>query len=39
MKTSRMVVHRLLDNNDTGVTLATLSKSSKARGAQLLPVA
>lgn len=39
MQTSRTVVHRLLDPNDTGVTLATLSKASKALGVQLLKVA
>lgn len=39
MKTSRTVVHRLLDPKDTGVTLATLSKASKALGVQLLRVA
>ena len=39
MRTSRTVVHRLLDPNDTGVTLATLSKASKALGVQLLKVA
>lgn len=30
MHTSRTVVHRLLDPSDTGVTLATLWKASKA---------
>ena len=39
MQTSRNVVHRLLDPNDTGVTLATLCKASKALGVQLLKVA
>lgn len=39
MNTSRTVVHRLLDPSDTGVTLATLSKASKALGVTLLRVA
>jgi antitoxin HicB len=39
MKTSRTVVHRLLDPQDTSVTLATLSKASKALGVRLLRVA
>lgn len=39
MKTSRTVVHRLLDPRDTGVTLATLAKASKALGVKLLKVA
>ncbi len=39
MRTSRTVVHRLLDPTDTGVTLTTLSKASKALGVQLLKVA
>lgn len=39
MKTSRTTVHRLLDPKDTGVTLATLSKASKALGVKLLRVA
>lgn len=32
MKTSRMVVNRLLDENDTSVTLATLARASIAVG-------
>ncbi len=39
MRTSRTVVHRLLDPRDTSVTLATLSKASKALGVKLLRVA
>ena len=39
MHTSRTVVHRLLDPHDTSVTLATLSKASKALGVRLLRVA
>ena len=39
MRTSRTVVHRLLDPHDTSVTLATLSKASKALGVKLLRVA
>jgi DNA-binding phage protein len=39
MKTSRTVVYRLLDPKDTSVTLATLSKASKALGVKLLRVA
>ncbi len=39
MRTSRTVVHRLLDPRDTSVTLATLSKASKALGVKLLHVA
>lgn len=39
MKTSRTVVHRLLDPKDTGVTLATIWKASKALGVTLLEVA
>ena len=39
MRTSRTVVHRLLDPHDTSVTLATLSKASKALGVKLLQVA
>jgi DNA-binding Xre family transcriptional regulator len=39
MRTSRTVVHRLLDPRDTGVTLATLWKASKALGVRLLEVA
>jgi len=38
METSRTVVHRLLDPADTGVTLATLSKASKALGVRLIKV-
>ncbi len=39
MRTSRTVVHRLLDPHDTSVTLATLAKASKALGVKLLRVA
>lgn len=39
MRTSRTVVHRLLDPRDTSVTLATLAKASKALGVKLLKVA
>ena len=39
MQTSRTVIHRLLDPRDTSVTLATLSKASKALGVRLLRVA
>lgn len=39
MRTSRTVVHRLLDPRDTGVTLATIWKASKALGVKLLEVA
>lgn len=39
MRTSRTVVHRLLDPKDTGVTLATIWKASKALGVKLLEVA
>jgi DNA-binding Xre family transcriptional regulator len=39
MRTSRTVVHRLLDPRDTSVTLATLAKASKALGVKLLRVA
>lgn len=35
MKTSRTVVQRLLDANDTSVTLATLTKASLALGVRL----
>jgi antitoxin HicB len=35
MDTSRTVVNRLLDPDDTGVTLATLVKASAALGMQL----
>jgi len=38
MSTSRTVVHRLLDPTDTSVTLATLSKASKALGIPLFKV-
>jgi antitoxin HicB len=38
MRTSRTVVHRLLDPKDTGVTLATLWKVSKALGVRLVEV-
>jgi antitoxin HicB len=38
MRTSRTVVHRLLDPRDTGVTLATLWKASKALGVRLIEV-
>lgn len=36
MKTSRTVVHRLLDPSDTGVTLATIWKASKALDVKLV---
>jgi DNA-binding Xre family transcriptional regulator len=39
MRTSRTVVHRLLDPHDTSVTLATLAKASKALKVRLLHVA
>lgn len=39
MATSRTVVHRLLDPSDTGVTLATMIKASKALGVKLIKVA
>lgn len=39
MRTSRTVVHRLLDPRDTGVTLTTIWKASKALGVKLLEVA
>jgi hypothetical protein len=39
MRTSRTVIHRLLDPHDTAVTLATLAKASKALGVKLLHVA
>ena len=39
MRTSRTVIHRLLDPRDTSVTLATLSKASRALGVKLLTVA
>jgi antitoxin HicB len=39
MRTSRTVVHRLLDPRDTSVTLATLAKASKALGVRLVQVA
>lgn len=35
MNTSRTVVYRLLDPKDTGVTLETLSKASRALGLEL----
>ena len=35
MHTSRMVVNRLLDENDTSVTLATLARASVAVGMPL----
>lgn len=35
MHTSRMVVNRLLDENDTSVTLATLARASVALGTPL----
>ena len=35
MRTSRMVVNRLLDENDTSVTLATLARASVAIGVPL----
>lgn len=35
MHTSRMVVNRLLDENDTSVTLATLTRASVALGTSL----
>ncbi|HQQ64308.1 MAG TPA: Fis family transcriptional regulator [Pseudomonadales bacterium] len=35
MHTSRMVVNRLLDENDTSVTLATLTRASLAIGLPL----
>lgn len=38
MQTSRTVVHRLLDPHDTSVTLATLSKASRALGVKLVHV-
>ena len=39
MRTSRTVVHRLLDPTDTGVTFATLMKASTALGVRLVQVA
>lgn len=36
MRTSRTVVHRLLDPKDTGVTLATIWKASKALNVKLV---
>jgi antitoxin HicB len=39
MDTSRTVVHRLLDPRDTGVTLATLAKASRALGVRLIKMA
>ncbi len=38
MNTSRTVVHRLLDPSDTGVTLATIWKASKALDLKLVEV-
>ena len=38
MRMSRTVLHRLLDPKDTGVTLATLWKASKALGVRLVEV-
>lgn len=38
METSRTVVHRLLDANDTGVTLATVYRAEQALGVELLRV-
>jgi DNA-binding Xre family transcriptional regulator len=38
MSTSRTVVHRLLDPNDTGVTFATLCKASSVLGVKLIQV-
>ena len=38
MRTSRTVVHRLLDPKDTGVTLATLWRASKALGVRLVEI-
>ena len=35
MRTSRMVVNRLLDENDTALTLDTLSKAAAALGCTL----
>lgn len=35
MRTNRMVVNRLLDANDTGVTLATFARASVALGTAL----
>lgn len=39
MSTSRTVVHRLLDPNDTGVTFATLCKASSVLGVKIVQVA
>ncbi len=39
MSTSRTVVHRLLDPHDTGITLSTIARASKALGVRLLRVA
>ena len=36
LKTSRTVVYRLLDPEDTSVALATLSKATKSLGVRLL---
>lgn len=38
MSTSRTVVHRLLDPNDTGVTFATLCKASNVLGVKIVQV-
>jgi ribosome-binding protein aMBF1 (putative translation factor) len=38
MKTSRTVVHRLLDPTDTGVTLATICKAENALKVKLVRV-
>jgi antitoxin HicB len=39
MSTSRTVVHRLLDPHDTGITLSTIARASKALGVRLLRIA
>lgn len=38
MRTSRTVVHRLLDPKDTGVTLATIWRASRALGVKLVEI-
>jgi antitoxin HicB len=38
MHTSRTLVHRLLDPNDTGVTFATLCKASSVLGVKIVQV-
>lgn len=38
MHTSRTVVHRLLDPKDTGVTLATIWRASRALGVKLVEI-